>query len=102
MMSRRSLLPLTAGAALLAAPALAQTYCAERTAIAERLTAGYAEQLVGGGMQSADGLIEVWTTATGATWTILMTRPDGISCVVATGTDWYSRKPEIETAGVAG
>jgi hypothetical protein len=103
-MSRLLIPPLLAVTfAATALPATAQTnYCAERTQIAERLASGYSEQLVGGGMQNQNGLIEVWTTPSGNTWTILMTRPDGISCVMATGTDWYSRKPAIEPAGVAG
>lgn len=94
------------GAAFLAAQALpagaGPAFCAERAQIAERLQGKYSEQLVGGGMQNANGLVEVWTSATGNTWTILMTRPDGISCVMATGTDWYSRPYEIEPAGTAG
>jgi hypothetical protein len=53
-------------------------------------------------MQNANGLIEVWTTSTGNTWTILMTRADGISCVMATGTNWYSQDPEVAPAGIAG
>jgi hypothetical protein len=68
-------------------------FCAERARIAERLETEYSEQLVGGGMQSQTGLIEVWAATTGATWTILMTRPDGTSCVMATGTDWVTPKP---------
>lgn len=103
-MSRLHLIPLLLAAvpAQVAPAAAGQTFCAERTQIAERLTSKYAEQLVGGGMQSADGLLEVWTTTTGATWTILMTRPDGVSCVMATGTDWYSRVPEMKPAGTTG
>jgi hypothetical protein len=77
-------------------------FCAERSQIAERLSANYSEQMTGGGMQSANGLIEVWTSPTGTTWTILMTRPDGISCVMATGTDWQTRPYDLSAAGVAG
>ena len=103
-MSRQSLpAMLLAGLAVQSLPAAAgTTFCAERTQLAERLESKYSEQLVGGGMQSQNGLIEVWTTTTGTTWTILMTRPDGVSCVMATGTDWYSRKPEMQPAGIAG
>jgi hypothetical protein len=92
-----------AGLAIQALPAAGgPAFCAERGKIAERLTAKYSEQLVGGGMQNANGLIEVWTTSTGNTWTILMTRADGISCVMATGTNWYSQDPEVAPAGIAG
>lgn len=103
-MSRLYLSPLVLAAlASVPMPATAgPAFCAERTQIAERLTTAYAEQLAGGGLQSSNGLIEVWTTETGSTWTILMTRPDGISCVMATGTNWATREPAILPSGVAG
>ena len=94
---------LAAGLAIQSLPAgAAPAFCAERTQIAERLTTAYAEHLTSGGLQSSKGLIEVWTAADGATWTILMTRPDGISCVMATGTNWATHKPELRPAGVTG
>jgi hypothetical protein len=94
---------LGAGLAFQSLPATAgPAFCAERTQIAERLTTAYSEQLAGGGLQSSNGLIEVWTTETGSTWTILMTRPDGISCVMATGTNWATHEPAILPSGVAG
>lgn len=79
---------------LTATTATANPYCTARADLAEALATKYSEQPVGGGMQGPDGLIEVWASAEGATWTILMSRADGMACVVATGTDWFSEKPK--------
>jgi hypothetical protein len=72
-------------------------FCAERAQIAERLESRYSEQLMAGGLQSQDGIIEVWTQPDGETWTILLTHPDGVSCVMATGTMWYTQAPKTGT-----
>ncbi len=82
------------GTAATAPPAAAQSVCANRDELTGKLSAKYSEQLVSAGLQSASGLVEVWTSSEGATWTILMSRPDGISCIVASGTDWYSQEPQ--------
>jgi hypothetical protein len=70
-----------------AAPAPA-VFCASRAEIAARLSGQYAEELAGGGWQGAQGFVEVWTSLGGETWSLLMTRPDGSSCVIATGMQW--------------
>lgn len=64
-------------------------FCAERDQIAERLASAYSEQLLGAGMQSETSMFEVWASPEG-TWTILLTRPDGVACVMATGTNWVA------------
>ena len=76
--------------ALIAAPAVAQSQqnCAPRDVVVERLSGGYGEVFSGGGLQSTDSVFEIWTSEKDGTWTILMTRSDGMSCVMAAGTDW--------------
>lgn len=71
-----------------ALPAIAQTRCAPRGVMVERLADHYGETFAGGGLQSDVAVFEVWTSRTDGTWTILMTRADGVSCVMAAGTDW--------------
>ena len=81
----------------------AQTNCAERDAMTGALASKYGESFAGGGMQSSTRIIEVWFSEEKGTWTILMTRADGTSCVMAAGTDWRSMAPGIaEPAGVPG
>ena len=36
----------------------------------------------------ANRLVEVFASNNGTSWTIVVTRPDGLSCIVAVGEDW--------------
>lgn len=74
----------------------AQTQCATRDHVVQRLATGYGESFQGGGLQSATKVFEVWFSEEKGTWTILMTRSDGTSCVMASGTDWRGALPSDE------
>jgi hypothetical protein len=56
--------------------------------VVSKLTTGYGETFAGGGLQSSTRILEVWMSEEKGTWTILVTRPDGSTCVMATGTHW--------------
>lgn len=89
-------------AVALAVPAHAETQsCADRDTITERLTSGYGEKFAGGGLRNSDSIYEVWMSDDSGTWTILMTKPDGTSCVMAAGTNWREALPE-KVAGIPG
>lgn len=92
------------GAAALAPPLPAKAQglaCLPRTALVERLEDRYREQFAGGGLQSPQQLLEVWASRETGSFTVFVTRPDGMSCVVATGQHWNSA-PVAEPEGVAG
>lgn len=78
------------GAALMARPALAQSADAglPRAALVEVLGDSYAEVPVAFGLAKNGGLIEVFASAEGATWTMLLSMPNGLSYVVTTGEAW--------------
>ena len=79
------------GAAALAPPADAQgVRCLPRDALIETLEENYGETLTGGGLQTPQQLLEVWSSQKTGSFTVFMTRPDGLSCVVATGKNWNS------------
>ncbi len=83
--------PLTAGTAalwLVALPATAEDLCGPRAAILDTLSHDYRESPSAMGMSNTGNVIEVFTARSGKTWTILVTRPDGSSCVVAAGEQW--------------
>jgi len=81
----------------------AQISCAERDKVVERLAAGYGESFQGGGLQSEERVFEVWFSEEEGTWTILLTRADGTSCVMASGTNWRKPLPSDRLkAGVPG
>lgn len=79
--------------ALLAAPAVAQTGCAPRAVMLERLARDFKEAPVAGGVIGTTQMIELLVSPQGG-WTILATRPDGIACMIATGTGWSEARPK--------
>lgn len=93
------------GAAALAPPEMAHAQamtCLPRTALIERLEGGYNEHLAGGGLQNPQQLLEVWASDESGTFTVFVTRPDGVSCIVATGQHWNSTTTAAAPKGVAG
>ncbi len=79
------------GAAALAPPVHAQTVqCLPRTELIEKLTTEYAEEMTGGGLQSPQQLLEIWSSDSTGSFTVFITRPNGVSCIVATGLHWNS------------
>ncbi len=88
------------GAAAIAPPAAhAQTNCAPRDVIVERLEDKYTEHLAGGGLQNENQLLEIWTSDKTGSFTVLMSRPDGISCIVASGHHWNQAVTVATPAG---
>lgn len=89
MFKRLFSMALVFGAAALAPPALAQGYaCMPRDALVQKLANTYNEQMAGGGLQNPRQLLEIWTSDKTGSFTVFITRPDGQSCVVATGRNW--------------
>ncbi len=86
--------PALAVAALLSAPettAQAQTQaqqCDQRAKVIGHLAQKYKEAPVAIGVTSSGGLVEVLTTGDGGTWTIILSNPNGTSCLVAAGEGW--------------
>jgi hypothetical protein len=72
----------------------AQEACGLRQELASKLEKSYQETPTGIGLAKNGGVFEVFTSPTG-TWTILFTRPDGHSCLMAVGDHWESKAPEL-------
>jgi hypothetical protein len=76
---------------LAASPAFAQqaAQCAERPVVLKTLAEKFQEKPVGMGLASNGGIIEVLSQGdAGKTWTILITMPNGMTCLVAAGENW--------------
>lgn len=86
------------GMAALAPPAAAQMICGPRPAITNWLTTSFGESRSAVGMIGQDRVLELWVAAETDSWTILVTRPDSISCVVAGGTNWIEVNPRSDQA----
>ncbi len=90
------------GMAATAPPAHAAN-CALRAEVVDRLQTKYSEALTAGGLQgnrNVQTMVEVWASEKTGTFTVILTNPQGISCVVATGTDFFKRDLPLAPDGV--
>ena len=62
-------------------------FCGERSGIIEMLNEKYDESQTAIGLSSEGHLIEVFAAPSG-TWTMLVTYPVGLTCVVKSGLGW--------------
>jgi hypothetical protein len=98
MSTRLPLIILATGVGLsIAVPAKAETMnCAERTDIVAKL-ANYKEEAEAIGLNKDGTLLEVFVSPEG-TWTVLLSSPEGKSCIAAIGEAWQlkvtSQRPE--------
>lgn len=67
--------------------AQAQAMCGERSAVLGNLEKMYSETPVSMGLSGNGAVIEVLTSPSGS-FTIILTRPNGLSCVMAAGENW--------------
>lgn len=86
---------LLAAVAFVAHPATAQHGGMTRAEMVKTLGDRYAEESVGLGIAQNGGVIELFTSKDGATWTIMLTMPNGLSHVIATGESWMQIMPLI-------
>jgi len=62
--------------------------CAERLDAITHLSTKYGEIPVHMGLANNGGVLEVLSNQSGSSWTILVTMPNGVSCMLATGESW--------------
>ncbi len=76
--------------------------CAQREHVIEKLRDGYSEELRFGGLQKTRGkqsVMEVWASRETGSYTVLVTHANGISCIVAVGTDFFEAIPKTDPEG---
>ena len=78
------------GAVAQAPPAYAQMQmtCLDREMLIQKLETRYNESLNGAGLQGPKSILEIWSSEDSGSFTILVTKPDGKSCIVASGLNW--------------
>ena len=89
---RRVVLPIVGVlvASLSAAPAGAQYLCESRSDLIGRLDKIYREAPIALGLMPNGQVLEVLTSANG-TWTVIISKPNGLSCAMAAGEAWSER-----------
>lgn len=85
------LAPLMAGLSTLPA----QAVCGPRDEILSSLARQYSENPRELGLSDTGSVIELTTTRDGKTWTLLMTKPDGTTCIVAAGEGWQPEPQSV-------
>ncbi len=72
--------------------------CDQRASVIGRLAEEYREAPVAIGVTSTGGMVEILTTGDGGTWTIIVSNPNGTSCLIAAGEGWRTLRFNITAA----
>lgn len=81
--------------------ASAQTQnCGNRDLVVDRLTTKYGESRQSIGMAPQGRVVEVFASVETGTWTITITMPNGITCLVASGQSFETLDEEVAPAGI--
>jgi len=83
---------------LVSSVAMAQVPCDQRDKIIGWLAVKYKEAPIATGVSSNGHLIEVLSTHDGDTWTLIVTSPDGNSCLIGSGQGWHAKPHELGIA----
>ena len=74
--------------------------CATRDKVVERLANKYGESRQSIGMAPKGRVVEIYASLETGTWTITVTTPNGITCLVASGQSFENLDEPIEPAGI--
>lgn len=80
-------------AAVLPTAAAAGMQCGERASVVAQLQEQFGETQRSIGFQEGRGVVEVYANDDSGSWTILLTTPEGMSCLMAAGEAWLSKVP---------
>jgi len=72
--------------------------CDQRASIIGHMAEEYREAPVAIGVTSTGSIVEVLTTGDGTTWTIIVSNPNGTSCLIAAGEGWRALRFNITAA----
>ncbi|MBV1927785.1 MAG: hypothetical protein KUG62_11555 [Rhodobacteraceae bacterium] len=73
--------------------------CAPRPLVLERLANGYGETRQSIGLGTNNAVIEMFASAETGSWTITVTKPDGETCLVASGRSYESLSETLAPQG---
>jgi len=80
-----SVLPAALTALISTQPALSAPNCGSRDVIVTQLAEQYGETRQAIGLGADNAVVEVFASRSSGSWTILVTTPQGLSCLVASG-----------------
>ena len=65
-----------------------QPMCTERNAVLNQLSNQYSEAPVAMGVANNGGVLEILSSSARKSWTIILTMPSGVTCMIAAGENW--------------
>ena len=97
-MLKRTAALIAVGFSLIASPVgsadtPAKSTCESREAVLDFLSSKYAEAPIAMGVSKDGGVVEILTSGPGSTFTIIVTQPNGMTCMVAAGDSWENLAP---------
>lgn len=78
------------------ASAQAQMACAPHKAVVAKLGETFKEHAASLGLAANGHMMQIYSTPSGETWTLVSTSPAGMSCILASGKHWQSIKPHAD------
>ncbi len=66
--------------------------CSDHSKVLDKFAEVYKENRVAGGLTRDGRLVEVLSTDDGRTWTIVVSQPNGETCVIMAGEGWRKLK----------
>ncbi|NNE80751.1 MAG: hypothetical protein HKN18_10820 [Silicimonas sp.] len=100
MKLKLAVLALTAAVALPGMSMAQGQNCGNRDKVVERLSTKYGESRQSIGMAPKGRVVEIYASLETGTWTITVTMPNGITCLVASGQSFENLDEPIEPAGI--
>lgn len=76
--------------------AQAMPMCGVRAAFIKAFKDKFNERAVVMALTGRVNVVEVYSTKSGSTWTMIVTDTDGRTCIIAAGQNWKDLIPEIE------
>lgn len=73
--------------------------CAPRDSVVDRLAEGYGESRQSMGLGANNAVIEVFASDETGTWTITVTTPNGLTCLVASGQSYETLAEALPAKG---
>jgi hypothetical protein len=81
-------------------PAFAQgANCGDHARIVDQLQTRFGESRRNLGLNQNNSIVEVFASDETGTWTILVTQPSGVACLVAAGENWQEVAGEVVPEG---
>lgn len=73
--------------------------CAPRDVIVAKLKEKHGETARAVGLSGGKAAFEVWASGAKGSWTMLVTRTNKVSCIIAAGDTWVELPPDFSTVG---